>query len=214
MSGRIVAINCSPRKGWNTDMLITEAVRGAEEAGYSTEKFDLYRLEHFTGCLSCFSCKRAGHEGECVLKDGLTDVLTSIKEADGLILGTPIYFGDVTAGFRALYERIMFPNLTYQKERMTYSDKKIPVLLIVTSNAPEAAYSVIGYKKMLNEYCKTLKNFVGPAKLLISGETQQVPDYSKYNWTMIDGAKHVRRRQEVFPKEMEKAYMLGKDLLG
>ncbi|MBR6038823.1 MAG: flavodoxin family protein [Candidatus Methanomethylophilaceae archaeon] len=75
MCSRIVAINASPRKGWDTDMLVDEASKGAASNGAEIEKFDLYRLEKFTGCISCFGCMRDGHKGECVVKDGLKPVL-------------------------------------------------------------------------------------------------------------------------------------------
>ena len=45
MSKKIVSVNASPRKGWNTDTLVCEAAKGAEAAGAVVEKFDLYRLE-------------------------------------------------------------------------------------------------------------------------------------------------------------------------
>ena len=54
MSKKIVAVNASPRKGWNTDTLVTEAAKGAESTGAEIQKFDLYRLEKFTGCISCY----------------------------------------------------------------------------------------------------------------------------------------------------------------
>ena len=60
MAKKIVAVNASPRKGWNTDTLVSDAARGAEEAGAVVERFDLYRLEKFTGCISCFGCKDGG----------------------------------------------------------------------------------------------------------------------------------------------------------
>ena len=46
MSKRIVIVNAGPRKGWNTDTLITEAGKGAMEAGATVERFDLFRLRH------------------------------------------------------------------------------------------------------------------------------------------------------------------------
>ena len=52
MSKKIVAVNAGPRKGWNTDILVTEAAEGAKSAGAEVERFDLYRLGKFTGCLS------------------------------------------------------------------------------------------------------------------------------------------------------------------
>ena len=58
MPKKIAAVNASPRKGWNTDTLVTEAAKGAEAADAEIQKFDLYRLEKFTGCISCFGCKK------------------------------------------------------------------------------------------------------------------------------------------------------------
>ena len=51
MSKRIIAVNAGPRKGWNTDTLIEEAIKGAESAGAEVQKFDLFRLEKYTGCI-------------------------------------------------------------------------------------------------------------------------------------------------------------------
>ena len=63
MQKKIVAVNAGPRKGWNTDTLITEASRGAESAGAVIERFDLFRLERYTGCISCFGCKKEKFKG-------------------------------------------------------------------------------------------------------------------------------------------------------
>lgn len=57
MSKRIVAVNAGPRKGWNTDTLIDEAIKGAESAGAEVEKFDLFKLERYTGCISCLGVR-------------------------------------------------------------------------------------------------------------------------------------------------------------
>ncbi|MBR1511658.1 MAG: flavodoxin family protein, partial [Acidaminococcaceae bacterium] len=141
MAKKIVAVNASPRKGWNTDTLVTEAAKGAEAAGAEILKFDLYRLEKFTGCISCFGCKKEKFKGHCICRDGLTPVLDAIREADGLILGSPIYLSEMTAVFRALYERLTFQNLTYNKENYCCNQNMIPVLLIMTSNAPDTYYT-------------------------------------------------------------------------
>ena len=112
MSKKIVAVNASPRKGWTTDTLVTEAAKGAEASGAVIQKFDLYRLEKFTGCISCFGCKKEKFKGHCICRDGLTPVLDAIREADGLIIGSPVYLSEMTAVFRSLYERLTFQNLT------------------------------------------------------------------------------------------------------
>ena len=58
MGKSLVAVNAGPRLKWNTDTLIMEAVKGAESQGASVQKFDLFRLERYTGCISCFGCKK------------------------------------------------------------------------------------------------------------------------------------------------------------
>ena len=109
---KIIAVNAGPRIGWNTDTLIKEASKGAESAGAEIVRFDLFRLERYTGCISCFACKKEKFKGHCMCRDGLTPVLDAIREADGLIIGSPNYLGDMTASFRALYERLIFQYLT------------------------------------------------------------------------------------------------------
>lgn len=209
MSKKIVAINASPRKGWNTDTLINEAIKGAQEAGAEVEKFDLFRLEKYTGCISCFGCKKEKFKGRCICRDGLTPVLDAISEADGLIIGSPNYLSEMTASFRALYERLIFRSLTYNLETPCCNEHKIPVLLIMTSNANDTAYT-----GLLENYKNTLTRFVGPAEVLVSGNTLQLKDYSKtdWEWTMFNPEEKKLRHEKVFPQECEKAFQAGKNL--
>lgn len=210
MSKKIVAVNAGPRNGWNTDTLIREAVKGAESAGAQVQKFDLFRLEKYTGCISCFGCKREKFKGHCICRDGLTPVLDAVREADGLIIGSPNYLSEMTASFRAFYERLIFQNLTYNIETPCCNERFIPVLLIMTSNAPDTAY-----KTLLDNYKNTLDNFVGPTKVLVSGNTLQIRDYSKtdWAWTLFDIAEKQKRRETVFPAECQKAYEAGGNLV-
>ena len=200
MTKKIIAVNAGPRKGWNTDTLISEAVRGAESAGAKVERFDLFRLERYTGCISCFGCKKEKFRGHCVCRDGLTPVLDAIREADGLIIGSPNYLSELTASFRALYERLIFQNLTYNRETPSCNDRQIPVLLIMTSNAPDTMY-----EEMLKGYQQTLSRFIGPTEVFVSGDTMQLKDYSKtdWEWNLFDPQKKKKRHEEVFPRECE-----------
>jgi len=210
---KIVAINASPRTTWNTSSLVREAAKGAESVGAEVKFFDLYKLEKFTGCISCFGCKLPEHLGVCVCKDGLTEVLNEIRSADGLIIGTPNYLGDVSAAFRSLYERLVFQSLTYKTEPRSYNQHLIPVLFIMTSNCAEEYYDKIGYDKMLENYKSTLSGMVGPTKVMVCGNTLQVNDYDKYNWTMFDPEAKKARHETVFPQELEKAFLLGAEMV-
>ena len=209
MGKRIVAVNAGPRTGWNTDTLISEATKGAVSAGAEVERFNLFRLERYTGCISCFGCKRERFKGHCICKDALTPVLDSIREADGLIIGSPNYLGNLTASFRALYERLIFQNLTYNEENPCCNERPIPVLLIMTSNAPDTMY-----ESLLGGYQQTLNRFVGPTEVLVSGDTLQLKDYGKtdWKWSLFDPEAKMRRHETVFPEEMRKAFECGKAL--
>lgn len=211
MGKKIIAVNAGPRMGWNTETLITQASKGAEEAGAQVQRFDLFRLEKYTGCISCFGCKKERFKGHCICRDGLTPVLDAIREADGLIIGSPNYLGEMTASFRALYERLIFQNLTYNVETPCCNDRMIPVLLIMTSNAPDTYYA-----QLLENYRQTLSCFVGPARVLVSGNTLQLKDYGRtdWEWTLFDPEDKRIRHETVFPQECKKAFEMGKELAG
>ena len=112
----------------------------------------------------------------------------------------------LTAAFRALYERLIFQNLTYNLETPCCNERPIPVLLIMTSNAPDTSY--LG---LLRNYQQTLSRFVGPTELLVSGDTLQLKDYGRtdWPWTMFDPEAKQKRRETVFPQECRKAYERG-----
>lgn len=209
---KMIAINAGPRKGWNTDLLLREAAKGAESKGAEVEYIDLYRLDKFTGCVSCFACKREASYGKCACHDGLYDVLEKIRNADGLIIGSPNYLGNLSAGFRAIYERLVFQSLTYNKEQPCCNERMIPVLLVMTSNCGEEMYDAIGYTKLLDDYKNTLSRFVGPTKVLACGNTLQVDDYSLYNWTNFDPDAKKAHRDETFGEYLAKAFELGAGL--
>ncbi|MBQ2232488.1 MAG: flavodoxin family protein [Erysipelotrichaceae bacterium] len=210
MNKKIIAVNCGPRKGFNTDTLIEEAINGAKSKGYEVEKFDLYKLERFTGCISCFGCKKEKFKSHCICKDGLTPVLDAIREADGLIIGSPNYLSEMTACFRALYERLIFQNLTYNREKPCCNEHFIPVLLIMTSNASDGVYS-----HLVERYRQTFNSFIGKTKVLVAGDTLQLKDYdaTDWEWSMFDPVAKKLRHETIFPQERRQAYEMGACIL-
>lgn len=87
------------------------------------------------------------------------------------------------------------------------------MLFIMTSNCSEDFYAQIGYDKMLENYKNTLSGMVGPTKVMISGDTLQVNDYDRYNWTMFDPEAKKARHEKVFPDELKKAHTLGAEMV-
>ena len=107
-------------------------------------------------------------------------------------------------------ERLIFQNLTYNAETPCCNEHPIPVLLIMTSNAPDTMCT-----GLIDSYQKTMNGFVGPTKALVSGDTLQLKDYSKtdWRWSMFDPEAKKERHETVFPEEMKKAYEMGRALL-
>ncbi len=66
------------------------------------------------------------------------------------------------------------------------------------------------YASLLEQYKETLDKFVGPTEVFICGDTLQVEDYSKYNWTMFDPESKQKRHDETFEDYLARAYELGK----
>ncbi len=191
MSKKIIAVNAEPRKGWHTDTLIDEAIKCAESGEAEVEKFNLFRLEKYTGCVSCFGCKKEKYKGHCIRRDGLTEVLDAIREADGLIIESQNYLGEMTSSFRALYERLVFQNLTYNQDVPSCNENPIPILIIMTSTAPDDAY-----ERLLHNYQNILGTFVGLTEFFVSGKTLQLKNYSKTDRKWYFKAEERYKRHE------------------
>ena len=77
---KILGINGSPRKGWNTSILVNQGLEGAKSAGAKVELINSYDL-NYKGCKSCFTCKRKGVTvRNCVNNDELKPILEKIRE--------------------------------------------------------------------------------------------------------------------------------------
>ena len=206
----VIAINGSPRKNGNTATILNKALEGASSQGSTTELINLYDL-NFKGCVSCFACKLKGGKsyGKCAYKDDLTPVLEKIESADAVILGSPIYFSEVTGEMRSFMERLIFPYLVYDKNYSSLNEKKKPIGLIYTGNVPESMIKEVEYDRILSRYENLFEKFMGPTESLFVTDTYQFSDYSKYVATAFDESAKVKRRQEEFPKDCEKAFEMG-----
>jgi len=206
---RIIAFNGSPRKNWNTYMLLNEVLKGAESKGAEVELINLYDLT-YKGCTSCFACKLRGNTVEqCTIKDDLFPVLGKIRKSDAIILGSPIYFGCVTGEMRSLMERLFFPYISYDGKPPSFG-KKIKTAFIYTMNATES--ELPGYNKMFSDNEKILERLLGKSETLISTETYQFDDYSKYAASRFDSKQRAARHETIFKEDCKKAFELGERL--
>ena len=211
---KVIAINGSPRKHWNTAMMLEKALEGAASRGAETDLVHLYDLS-FRGCTSCFACKLKGGSsyGRCAMRDGLTPVLEAISAADALVLGSPIYFGTVTGEMRSFMERLLFPYLTYTRPPGSLFGRTIPAAFICTMNVPEGMMREHSYEVHLRLNEGVLARTFGQSESLCSFETLQFEDYSKVVFELFDAHERLERRRTVFPEDCAKAFALGARLV-
>lgn len=104
---KVLAINGSPRKGGNTSILIRHILRELENEGIETEIVQLggRKIHGCTACMKCFE----NRDRKCVIDDDFVNtVIGKMTEADGILLGSPVYFLDVTSEMKALIDRAGF----------------------------------------------------------------------------------------------------------
>jgi multimeric flavodoxin WrbA len=209
---KVIAVNGSPRKKWNTATLLQEALAGAAEAGAETEMINLYELD-YTGCRSCFACKLKGKRlSVCAVHDGLRETLEKIEHCDALVVGTPMYFNSITGMTQSFLERLWFPLASYSFEPTSFP-KPIPNAVIYTMNVPEqVALAPDGYALQIGRIERDMDRLIGPSQHLLSCQTYQW-DYDRYECTAIDGDERKRRHDTVFQEEMAKARELGASLV-
>lgn len=99
----IVVLSGSPRKGANTDTMVEAFAETAREAGNTVEVIRV-ASKKIAGCLGCQYC--FAHEGTCVQKDDMADVIESLKGADMVVFASPIYWFDITAQEKAAIDRL------------------------------------------------------------------------------------------------------------
>jgi len=99
---KVVGINGSSRKDGNTAIIIKTIFEELENVGIETELIQLYDKE-IRGCKGCFAC---GKKKQCIIKDDFfNECFTKIAEADGILLGSPVYSADISSKMKAFLER-------------------------------------------------------------------------------------------------------------
>ena len=215
---KVVILNASPRKKFNTATLLKEAQKGAESTGAQVEYINLVDL-NYKGCMSCFACKLIGNKtnGLCAYRDDLRPVLEKILNADALIIGTPIYYSYPTGMFRNLIERLFFAQMTYSKSDVPnvpkrLVDKKLNVGLIYTMNCTPELAEQFNYPVIMAPDNRYIKMYFGYCEVLNVYNTYQFSDYSKYLADIIDEKEKAKQRDKQFPIDKQNAFDMGKRL--
>jgi multimeric flavodoxin WrbA len=144
---KVIGIIGSPRKGMNTDTLVTKVLEGALSYGAETEKIYLNDLE----IKPCQACDKSPAPDYCFYRDGMEIVYKALDIADALIIGTPAYYESISSQLKLLIDRcncisemaVLPENKLIFKSRVVKKKKGIFIWVADSSRNPEHALEMI-----------------------------------------------------------------------
>jgi multimeric flavodoxin WrbA len=206
---KLFVINGSPRKNCNTAQLLDAFVEGAKSVAPEVEVtyINVYDYQ-FTGCKSCFACQLTANRAylECKVEDEIHDLLDEARHSDGIAIGSPIYFLDISAQAKCFLERLNYPGP---------SEKKIPSTFLYTMNADEDAF----HKFRIDDVIRTTRffmknNFGVEPNTVYSFNTFQYNDREALNEKFRQNIKvKLEHRDEQFPHDLEAAQNAGRKMV-
>ena len=213
---KIVAINGSPRKDFNDALMLKSWVEGFKsvDPDAEVEYVNLYSLK-FTGCTSCFSCKRINGKfyGQCPVKDDLLTLIPKFYEADAIAIASPIYFGEINGYTRCMLERVLFSHTTYRKNHESLNKRHIPVTMIYTMNCPKDLTEKIGYTANWDEIEAYIGNtFRHAVRRVCAYNTYQFRNYADYEMELFTEEEKREYRDANFHADLQQAFETAREV--
>ena len=190
---KFYAVCGSNRKEGNTIKLLESALDGIRDTVGEENDFELvnlYKLDY----------------------DDLKPLLNDISHCDGLILGSPVYFGDISGQMRSFFERLVFPYFTYLEKVDSLAPRKFPVATIYDMNVPHDSPLAEYYETVFDAFEQYLHGVFSKGERLTVYDTYQFKDYSKYANDVFDADLKKESLENQFPKDLKAAYQLGVDM--
>jgi multimeric flavodoxin WrbA len=181
---KVVGIIGSPRRDGNTETLVERVLAGAAAAGAQTSTFHLNEM-NIRGCQACYYCKEHGH---CRQDDDMVQIYRTLLDADGIVLGSPVYMGYVTAQTKLFMDRLfafLRPGL-----RSTFPSGKKFVMVYSQGGGDD--------RETLHGLAQRLGRILGMRVMgIVGGNGMNDPNAAKSN-----------------PALLEEAFRLGRELVG
>jgi multimeric flavodoxin WrbA len=139
----IVSLLGSPRKKSNSSTIAKRFIDTAEKLGAEVKTYTLNDLK-YRGCQACMACKKKLEK--CALKDDLAEVLEAVKEADVLVMASPVYFGEVSSQLKACIDRMysfLKPDYATNPNPVRLAPGKKLVFALAQGQPDEKAFSDI-----------------------------------------------------------------------
>ena len=134
---KILGIVGSERKGGNTEILVKEALASAERAGAQTEIVSVAG-RNIAPCDGCGSCRKTG---ACHIHDDMDAIFKQLEAAHGIVFGSPVYFGGVSAQMKAIMDRTYL----FLKDKRLKGKAAAPVLAVRRVGAGQTRSMLYGY---------------------------------------------------------------------
>jgi multimeric flavodoxin WrbA len=211
---KLIAICGSARKHGNTSTMLHQVIEGAISVGAETEFVNLFDL-NYKDCISCYACKLKHRKsfGHCNLNDDLKPLLQSIEQSDAIVLGSPVYYGNLSGQMRSFTDRLLFQYLDYGGKGTGPKPKNFKTALIATMNVNEEVYDKRGFRETLNNFSEMMGHTLGSCELLTLTNTSLFDDYSKYVYLMPDKEEKSRRVEKISAADLQRAFDLGVRLI-
>jgi multimeric flavodoxin WrbA len=188
---RVVGIVGSPRKGMNTDTLVIKALEGAQSTGAETARIYLNDLE----IRPCQACDRPPAIGYCFYEDGMETIYEILETVDALVIGSPAYYGSVSAQLKLLIDRS-----NCLTERIALSDGKVTFRSRIEKRKKGAFIWVADFARNPEHALATIRLWCKDANVELV-ETLIVTD--------ADRGEGARRREDL----LRRAFGLGASLV-
>lgn len=159
---KVLGLVGSPRKGSNTDLLVSAILEGADKNKHVSEKVYLYSVD-IAPCVDCRACKKG--KLKCVLKDGMQELYGKLEAADVIIFGTPLYWYGPSGKMKLLIDRLR-PYIESKKLK-----GKRAVFVVPSEEGSEACSHIVG---MFNLSMKYLEMEIASVMLPKASERAEV----------------------------------------
>ncbi len=212
---KIFIVTGSARKKGNTAALCKEFENGILSQNPAAEIKSINIFDYtFSGCKGCLHCKlkEKSSYGRCVIKDSLKELLEEIKEADGIMLGSPIYFGDMTAQLKAFSERLLYPFVTYSKNFDTIAPKRLKVAIAYTMNTTTEGLEERNYPQHLGMMHRFYEMVYTKPEIYYSCQTLMAENFEKYGIEMFSEEERKAFKEKQFPLDCKAVFEMGANM--
>lgn len=138
---KIVCLLGSPRKNGNSATVAAHLLTKAHELGAEVETIYLNGL-NYRGCQACYACKKGSEV--CVIKDDLAPVLEAVRQADAVVLASPVYYGDITGQLKTFIDRTfcyLKPEYYARPDRSRVEEGKGMTMILIQGHPDEQMFA-------------------------------------------------------------------------